>query len=80
MTEFKRLRLYGYEVRTKRHYCRLPQGKGKEDVFVQTLRGISKLLIEMFLENDDLFYRGVWWKMVYKNSFQEVYGAKYNEK
>ena len=32
-----------------------------------------------FLENG-LFYPDVWWKMVYKNGFQGVFGAKYNEK
>jgi len=58
-------------------YCK---GKERNTFFFQTLRRIRKLLIEMFLEDDDLFYRGVWCKMVHKNGFQEVFGAKYNQK
>jgi hypothetical protein len=46
--EFKGLRLYGYEVRTKQHFSRLFQAKSKGDIFNQTSRGTSKQLIEMF--------------------------------
>jgi hypothetical protein len=48
VTEFKRLRLCGYEVRTKQHCSSLLQAKDKEEIFNQTLRGTSKQLIETF--------------------------------
>ena len=71
MIEFKRLRSFGYEVRTRRHCCRLLQGKGNKYIFIQTLRGTSKLLTEMFLEDDDLFHRDLWWKIYIKMDFKK---------
>jgi hypothetical protein len=57
-------------------YCK---GKESETFLSRHSEEQVNFWYKCFLE-DDLFYRGARWKMLYKNGFQEVFGAKYNEK